>query len=138
MNCRINPTRRGGPPSFTGGRGAKYESFKTLDQIKQPTKILVILDERAETINDGYFAIDMSNTGTLDGEGVELPYWLVDFPANYHHQSASVSFADGHVEFHHWLETSTTPPPGKFQFPVYTSPNDQDMAWLQGHCTVRK
>jgi prepilin-type N-terminal cleavage/methylation domain-containing protein len=138
MNNRMNPRRLKGTPCFTGGNGSKYEIFKTLDQIQHPSDMLVILDERSETINDGYFAIDMSNTGTLDGVGAELPYYLVDFPANYHDDASSVSFADGHQEMHRWVEGTTLPAPGRARFPIYTSPTDRDVSWLQAHCTCLK
>src|SRR5450756_251670 len=63
-----------GCAAFTQGGNSRYESFVRLTQIQKPTSILVMLDERGDSINDGLFAIDMSNTGRLDGQGASQPY----------------------------------------------------------------
>jgi prepilin-type processing-associated H-X9-DG protein len=75
------------------------------------------LDERSDSINDGFFGVDMSNTGTRDGSGAPNPYWLIDYPADYHNGAANVSFADGHVERHRWLEPTTLVPLGPARQP---------------------
>jgi prepilin-type N-terminal cleavage/methylation domain-containing protein/prepilin-type processing-associated H-X9-DG protein len=51
---------------------------------------LVFIDERDDSIDDGYFAIDM-----------ELNR-LCNFPAGYHNGARVVTFADGHAEIHRW------------------------------------
>jgi len=136
MNCRMNPTRIKGVPAFTQGGNSRYESFVRLTQIQKPTSILVMLDERGDSINDGLFAIDMSNTGRLDGQGASQPYWIIDFPASYHNGAANVSFADGHVERHRWLEPTTSM---RLRGPQrHVSPTDRDVQWLQEHCTYLK
>lgn len=134
MNCRMNPTRLQGPPAFTQGGDSPYETFTKIDQIRTPSEIFVILDERSDTINDGLFGVDMSNTGTLDGSGVSDPYWMIDYPASYHNESGRLSFADGHVEAHRWLEPTTLVPLGQAHS-THTSATDRDAQWLQGHCT---
>ena len=78
----------------------------------------------------------MSNTGRLDGQGASQPYWIIDFPASYHNRAANVSFADGHVERHRWLEPTTAM---RLRGPQrHVSPTDRDVQWLQEHCTYLK
>ncbi len=135
MNCRLNPTRIRGTPAFTAGGNSWYEDFRKLGQIAKPTEIFVILDERSDSINEGYFGVDMSNTGTRDGNGASRPYWIIDYPASYHNGAARVSFADGHVEAHRWREPTTLVSLGRAKPGSYTSPTDRDVKWLQDHCT---
>jgi hypothetical protein len=53
-----------------------------------------------------------------------------------------VSFADGHSEYHKWLEPTTSPPlipgqrlPGGSKPP---SPDDRNMQWLVAHTTGKE
>ena len=138
MNCRMNPTRiGGGEPAFTQGGNKVYKTFLKFDDIRYPTRIFVILDERSDSINDGFFGVDMSNTGELNGEGAVKPYWIVDYPATFHSQSANVSFADGHVEFHKWVQPTTLVPKGQARPGSWTCSDDKDIQWIQEHCTYR-
>ncbi len=138
MNCRISPFRPLGPPSWVGGFGTNYHSFYSLQEIRNPATVLVIVDERSDSINDPYFAIDMSNTGTPEGNGSPRPFYIIDYPASYHNGAGTASFADGHVEVHKWLEPTTKPAMGKARARVYTSPTDRDVHWLQEHSTCTK
>jgi prepilin-type processing-associated H-X9-DG protein len=136
MNCRLNPTEARSPPGFVGGLGTNFETFRNIEGILKSSDIFVTIDERFDSINDGYFAVDMTNTGTIDGDGMVDPYYWVDTPASYHNRSAVLSFADGHVESHQWLEPMTwsLDANGIRQ----TSSNDRDIRWLQDHTTYRK
>jgi hypothetical protein len=77
----------------------------------------------------------MSNTGDLAGNGTSDPYVIIDYPANYHNQSARISFADAHVEAHKWVGNKIMPPLRQANSRVHIGPNDVDMAWLQGHAS---
>ena len=107
-----------------------YVTFRRMSEIANPSDTWVLIEEREDSINDGYFAVLM-----------ESQYSIVDTPGNYHDNGAVLSFADGHVEWHKWLEPSTTPPlrPGyhlsNVAFP--TSAHDRDMKWLTERTTVR-
>jgi prepilin-type N-terminal cleavage/methylation domain-containing protein len=108
--------------------GAGFTTFsKTSDFTKlSATEALVYLDEREDSIDDGYYAVDM-----LSGQ-------LVNFPGGFHNRAGGLSFADGHCEIHRWLDPRTAPPfkPGfKYQFTMMS--NNQDLKWLQDHATVR-
>jgi prepilin-type N-terminal cleavage/methylation domain-containing protein len=98
-----------------------------------PSDILVFTDERADSINDGYFAIEMWATNRLALIG--------DVPGSYHNRAGTFSFADTHAELHKWLDPRTTPPLQKSYTALYAiganSPNNADIDWLQRHATVR-
>jgi prepilin-type processing-associated H-X9-DG protein len=108
-----------------------YRQFKTLDEIidPSPSNALVFLDERDDSINDGWFAINMEGYDPRDPGA----YILVDLPADWHNRAGNVSFADGHAETQRWND-SRTMPPHRFGVPLalgQMSPNNPDVAWLQ-------
>ena len=82
----------------------------------------VFLDEREDSINDGWFMQDP-----------EKPFYLIDFPASYHNCAGGLSFADGHSEIHRWRSSGINPPLVEGQgLPLGISlPGDQDVLWLQ-------
>ena len=94
-----------------------------------PSTAFVFIDERADSINDGFFVVYM----VLTNAGA----YLGNIPANYHNGCSTISFADGHVETHKWLDPRTEPP---FIWNTLAStaavPNDPDIAWLQQHCSA--
>lgn len=110
---------------------ASYMTFRKLSEIDKPAGRWVLIDEREDSINDGYFATDMTKF-----------YALVDYPANYHNGMGSLLFADGHAEYHRWTEPTTTPQlkPGQHLIlgSKFTSWKDQDMAWLTERTTYKK
>jgi prepilin-type processing-associated H-X9-DG protein len=97
-----------------------------------PSSTFVFLDEREDSINDGYFIVDMSGYGDNGAKQV-----LADFPASYHNRAASFSFADGHSEIKKWTDARTIPPLVRnvelnLNRP---SPNNADVTWLQERST---
>ena len=112
---------RGGP--FSGG----YTQFRKYSQITipSPARAWVFIDEREDSINDGWFAVSMDSYD---------PYkptadWLVDYPASYHNSAGGLAFADGHSEIHKWTVPRTTPRLKKGQLLSLniSSPNNKDM-----------
>jgi prepilin-type processing-associated H-X9-DG protein len=94
-----------------------------------PADTWVFIDEREDSINDGWFAVDMVNQGPT-------AQW-VDIPGNYHNRAASLAFADGHAQIKKWSDPRTMPPLLR-GVPVVKSqfcPNNPDVAWLQNHTT---
>ena len=55
--------------------------------------------------------------------------------SEFHNGCSSISFADGHVESHKWLDPRTEMSPQYAREPV---PNDPDIAWLQEHSCSQK
>ncbi len=111
--------------------GTAYNSVQTtwltygkLSSIVRPSpaNLFVIIDENPLSINDGAF------------EAAAAPYYLIDFPANYHGGGASISFADGHALTHKWLDprTETLPfiAPGQGSEFDTSSPGNQDTVYL--------
>jgi len=108
-----------------------YVTFRKLGEIRNPSETWVFIDEREDSINDGYFAVDMT-----------AKYVILDYPATYHGRSGVLTFADGHAEPHRWLEGTTQPPlvPGEHLplNPQFTSADDRDMKWLTERTTYRR
>lgn len=81
-----------------------------------PANTLLLLDEDHRSINDCVFAF-----------GMVTAEWI-DFPATWHDGAAGLSFTDGHVEMHRWVDTRT---------PITTTvarrnvPNSPDWAWIR-------
>ncbi|HLH52669.1 MAG TPA: prepilin-type N-terminal cleavage/methylation domain-containing protein [Verrucomicrobiae bacterium] len=94
-----------------------------------PSKTWVLIDERQESINDGYFVVTMNQRGA--------GCYIVDFPASYHNGAGGLNFADGHSEIHKWRDPRTIPPlKDNFNLQLnIPSPNNQDVAWLQERTT---
>jgi len=95
-----------------------------------PSGTFVFLDEREDSINDGYFALPMG----LRGRAARFN----DVPASYHNGTGNFCFADGHSEVRKWLDGRTKPPLRKSYVNDYASPNNLDIAWLQDHATGLK
>jgi prepilin-type N-terminal cleavage/methylation domain-containing protein/prepilin-type processing-associated H-X9-DG protein len=102
----------------------KYPVCTKFDQIKSPAYMFVLLDEREDSINDGCF---MTDPDTL--------YQLIDYPASYHNNAGSFSFADGHSEIHRWKDPRTMPVlhPGQYLTLNVSLPGDGDVLWLAQH-----
>jgi prepilin-type N-terminal cleavage/methylation domain-containing protein/prepilin-type processing-associated H-X9-DG protein len=115
--------------NYMNGTGARLDSnyfiFRRQADIlnPSPSSAWVFIDEREDSINDGYF-----------GVAVDKQYAIIDYPASYHNGAGGLTFADGHAEYHKWVEPTTTPrlQPGQSLPSGYkpTSTNDQDMQWL--------
>ncbi|MDP6252460.1 MAG: prepilin-type N-terminal cleavage/methylation domain-containing protein [Verrucomicrobiota bacterium] len=96
-----------------------------------PSQTWVLIDERMDSINDGFFVIWMPGYPNMSSTR------MVDFPASYHSKAAGLSFADGHAEIHKWLDPRTTPElrhNGNISLNV-PSPNNVDVKWLQDRTT---
>src|SRR2546421_949758 len=106
-----------------------YTIFAKTAQLTKlpPAQALVYLDEREDSIDDGYYAIDMTK-----GSGAVL----VNFPGSFHNGAGGLTFADGHAEIHRWLDPRTTPPFKKDKKREFTNmKNNRDLIWLQDHAT---
>jgi prepilin-type N-terminal cleavage/methylation domain-containing protein/prepilin-type processing-associated H-X9-DG protein len=107
-----------------------YHLFrKTTDVVRlSPTDALTFIDERDDSIDDGYFAIDM------------VAAQLANLPAGYHAGAGSVTFADGHSEIHRWRsrEVLASQPTAtvtvKHEFEPVAADNP-DLFWLRAHAT---
>ena len=100
-----------------------------------PGQTFLLLDMREDSIDVGNFAPDMTGWPAHPGQT-----GFYDLPGSYHHRAGGLSFADGHSEIHRWRDDRTMPPlvtsgdvPDEF-----SSPNNNDVIWLQAHSTRSK
>ena len=108
---------------------AGFRTYAKTSDILAPTEAMVFLDERSDSIDDGYFAIDMTT-----GSGAQL----VNLPASYHNGASGATFAEGHAEIHKWHDSRTQPPLQKTFQKFIVTPNNADLVWLQQHATIPK
>ncbi|MFZ0826648.1 MAG: type II secretion system protein [Verrucomicrobiia bacterium] len=104
--------------SYAGQISQYTPHYSKSTEIKTPTPtgLIVFLDVHEDEIVDTQFGIP-----------VEVDYWQgywFDLPANRHHQSCNLSFADGHVEPWKWkVPKRVTVPRGSIQA---VAPNEWD------------
>jgi prepilin-type N-terminal cleavage/methylation domain-containing protein/prepilin-type processing-associated H-X9-DG protein len=117
-----------GPWTPNSSRGWRVY-LKQSDMIDPgPSKTWVFLDEREDSINDGYFVVDMIGYPNSPASAR-----IVDYPASYHNRAGGFSFADGHSEIKRWTDGRTTPTLKKGQdlmLNVASSKNN-DVYWMQ-------
>lgn len=105
-----------------------YRQFTRQDDFISPSETFVFIDEREESINDGWFVVEMDGFEPRDGS----LYHLENYPASYHNGSGTLSFADGHAEIHRWRDQRTKPSIKKgVNIKGVDTPNSQDVEWLQ-------
>jgi prepilin-type processing-associated H-X9-DG protein len=96
----------------------KSTSFSRL----KPVEAVVFMDERAESINDGWFW------------GPRNKYNVQDLPAIYHgNNSSSFAYADGHAELQRWRDAKFI---GLTKGGVVL-PGGEDALWMWQHFTAR-
>jgi prepilin-type N-terminal cleavage/methylation domain-containing protein/prepilin-type processing-associated H-X9-DG protein len=112
-----------------------YRVYKKTSDLTVPgtSQTWVFMDEREDSIDDDYFAVNM--TGYPNSERTAI--W-VNYPGFYHGNSAGLSFADGHAELKKWQDGRTTPPLVRGQrIPLnISSPNNPDLVWLQARSSA--
>jgi prepilin-type N-terminal cleavage/methylation domain-containing protein/prepilin-type processing-associated H-X9-DG protein len=133
MNMYVggNGTTPGNPLSG-GWSGDLYRVYSKMADMNDPgpSRTWVLLDEREDSINDGFWVPEMTGY-----PNITTTKW-VDFPGSYHNRAGGFSFADGHSEIKKWLDPRTTPthlPP-----PTLLAPSSLDIFWIQDHCTRLK
>lgn len=135
MNAYVGTRFNGGANTanrpYTGG----YRQFIKAADMPSPSKTWVTIDEREDSINDGWFAVDMTSYDP-DRPGGRI---IVDYPASYHNRAGGLSFADGHSEIRKWVDPRTIPVL-KFGQPLalgQPSPNNKDIDWLQERSSIK-
>jgi prepilin-type processing-associated H-X9-DG protein len=126
----------GGRGDTTDPRGgwsmsANYKVFRKLSEMLRPgpSNTFVFLEEREDSINDGFFIVQM------DGYPNMASTVMVDYPASYHGRSCDFAFADGHAEIHKWKDARTYPPLTTTLQLNQAQPNSPDVFWMQDHST---
>lgn len=133
----INRVRSYSMNCYVGGVGYRrrlgtwqspqWNTFRRFSDILKPTpaQTMLMIDEREDSINDGYFSF-------LMGEPV-----IVDYPGAYHGRSSNISFADGHSETKRWTDPRTVPTlhRGVLIPLVVPSAENVDLSWMQQRAT---
>jgi prepilin-type N-terminal cleavage/methylation domain-containing protein/prepilin-type processing-associated H-X9-DG protein len=131
MNCWLNPFQ---PPqagrsedaaTIFGGSPARIFRKDTDISIPGPSMTFVLIDENANSIDDGYFA---------DSPG--LPNKWINVPSTRHGNASDLSFADGHAEIKGWKDSVVlSQNAGNNRVsggPTFSSdPTSGDNAWLE-------
>lgn len=130
----------GGWGGTDGNWGAPFSDYMIYTKQSQlqnpgPAKVFVFLDMREDSIDMGNFAARMKGWPDRPDQ-----YGFYDLPGYYHHLAGGFSFADGHSEIHRWRDGRTMKPvvAGGFVNDQFSSPANQDVAWLQEHSTRPK
>jgi prepilin-type N-terminal cleavage/methylation domain-containing protein/prepilin-type processing-associated H-X9-DG protein len=101
-----------------------------------PSETWVIIDENCDSINDGFFWVNMYQGGVQTVYGNQ---WQ-DLPASYHGDSGSLTFADGHAEIRRWTDpliTGHIPKTGwNGLVGAPATPPGDDLHWLQMRTTA--
>jgi prepilin-type N-terminal cleavage/methylation domain-containing protein/prepilin-type processing-associated H-X9-DG protein len=110
-----------------------YWYYRKLPDIVRPppAQAWVFIDEREQSIDDGYFLVFLS---TKFGNA---PAQWGNLPATYHNRAAGLSFADGHAEIRRWLDSDTIKPmpPNKRPAGAFIAP--RDVPWIQERTSAR-
>jgi prepilin-type N-terminal cleavage/methylation domain-containing protein/prepilin-type processing-associated H-X9-DG protein len=117
----------GDPGILTNYFNPLYVQFFKMADIPDPAAIFVFLDEHCDTINDGFFINRLED------------YEWGNLPASYHNGAVNLSYADGHVETHHWEVPGTVRPPlqGAVGAIIPATPRT-DFEWLKQRTSVKK
>ncbi len=114
-------------PWMSATTGVSYKVFqRTADiGIMGAANAFVFMDEHPDSLNYGDFSIAIITSATL------AQARLIDVPAAYHNNAASVAFADGHVEAHRWTDPRTAQPIRNVTgLNIINSPNNLDVLWI--------
>jgi prepilin-type processing-associated H-X9-DG protein len=116
----------GNPGELTNRFNPTYVQFYKKSEFKNPSDTFIFLDEQADTLNDGFFV------NALDG------YSWGNVPGSYHNGGANFSFADGHVESHHWQVASTVQPVRGARMNAVAADPKTDFEWLKIRTSYKK
>jgi prepilin-type N-terminal cleavage/methylation domain-containing protein/prepilin-type processing-associated H-X9-DG protein len=115
----------GNPGELTNRFNPLYVQFYKKADISKPAEIFVFLDEHADTLNDGFFV------------NVLEEYMWGNLPGSYHNGGANFTFADGHLESHHWLVPSTVRPVTRARITRFPASPGTDFDWLKARTSVK-
>ena len=133
VNSYVGP---GGDPASISGKMVSqttYEKYLKMSDFRKlpPSSVFVFVDERADSINDGWFWIDAA--AWSDAAATSSGKYR-DLPAFYHNKASAFSFADGHAEIHKWRDERLLRVASGSAGAIAGS---QDIWWLVTHATIR-
>ena len=129
MNGYVGGNRIG---PFTSG---PYRVFNRLSDLVAPSETWLLIDEREDSINNGFFRVQNNQKVPRDPKSFRLFNW----PASYHNRAGALNFTDGHSEVHRWVDARTCPPVTRRQLdPVggVAQSGNADVGWLWDRSTL--
>jgi prepilin-type N-terminal cleavage/methylation domain-containing protein/prepilin-type processing-associated H-X9-DG protein len=125
MNAYVGATDSGGLSSISGGilnnANEKYLKSTSFNK-RKPTDVIVFLDERPDSLNDGWFWSPTSAAAFRDLMAI-----------SHGNNSSSFAFADGHAELHRWRDAKVVAAKTYQDLP----PASADMTWMFEHVTYK-
>lgn len=118
-----------GPPlELTSG----YLTVKRLPQLARlgPAKAFLFQDVLPENLCFPAFMVRMPGGGDT----------FFHLPSSQHNRSGVVSFCDGHIESHRWVDPRTRPPVPSDGLVAHSTsaPNSADLAWIRERTTLKQ
>lgn len=109
-----------------------YHKFSDIRE-PGPSKAWVFVDVHEDSIHGGNFFVAPPIEGYIGSDSG----WL-SLPASRHSSRATISFADGHVEIHKWIDARTRKPVDKLWWNGKVFPNNPDVTWLVERSTAKR
>jgi prepilin-type N-terminal cleavage/methylation domain-containing protein/prepilin-type processing-associated H-X9-DG protein len=125
MNAYVGATDSGGLSTISAGvlNNSNEHYKKSTDFNKRkPTDVIVFLDERPDSLNDGWFWSPTSASAFRDLMAI-----------SHGNNSSSFSYADGHAEMHKWRDPKVIAAKTYQDLP----PASGDMTWMFDHVTSK-
>jgi prepilin-type N-terminal cleavage/methylation domain-containing protein/prepilin-type processing-associated H-X9-DG protein len=124
---------------------SKWRTFAKIsdNQPPGPSEIFVFMDEDPTSITIAPFNVCMKNSSSNPSG----PTTMVNWPATYHGNSASLSFLDGHAVVHKWIDPRTKNTMHRSgptangvgsstATPIQQTPDNPDILWIQSHTSA--
>ena len=134
MNCYMGGIGDPSRDAYQAMLSSGYTIYRKLGAIANlsPSSAWVFIDEHADSINDGFFYVQMRTS----------PLQWYDRPASYHGKSSTFAFADGHSETKNWRDTLIKDKPVIQQNPLGfgsygNADGSGDLQWLQARTTSK-
>jgi prepilin-type N-terminal cleavage/methylation domain-containing protein/prepilin-type processing-associated H-X9-DG protein len=131
-----------GPANLNQYAGQAWKLFTRQGDMNTPgpVNLWVFIDEHPDSLNDGFFKVDMQNANTIgSGGNNDWP----DYPASNHGGSGALAFADGHAEVHKWTDVVVGNSSGILNRLVQhakisglKTTTSADLSWLQERTSV--
>jgi prepilin-type N-terminal cleavage/methylation domain-containing protein/prepilin-type processing-associated H-X9-DG protein len=115
----------GGIDTMRDRLSPRYQIFRRLTDVLSPAMTFTFQDLTPQSLCTPAFIIPMPGAGASD-------QWF-HLPATHHNRGGVISFADGHVENHRWLDVRTirSTTPGQRIAHNVPARNSKDLQWVQ-------
>jgi prepilin-type N-terminal cleavage/methylation domain-containing protein/prepilin-type processing-associated H-X9-DG protein len=101
-----------------------YQYFRW-DQCHRPAQTLVFVDAHEDSLYSGWFWMPDPHTFRIG---------FANLPGSRHRGAGTLSFADGHVEVHKWVDPRTSKPvERRYENQGWIIPDNPDAQWLMEH-----